>query len=162
TVVVVLALGIGYFLARRVTKRIARLASATERVAKGESGFTIPLRGNDEITELSARFNRMIEEVADARDRIVYLEKVSGWQEFARRLAHEIKNPLTPIRLSIQELRRRAPETDPRFKKLVEDATDVVEEEIGALTRLVDEFSHFARLPEVLPETVEMHAFLKE
>src|SRR6185503_2157768 len=113
TVVVVLALGIGYWLARRVTKRIARLASATERVAKGESGFAIPLHGRDEITELSASFNRMIEEVADARDRIVYLEKVSGWQEFARRLAHEIKNPLTPIRLAIQELRSRAPENDP-------------------------------------------------
>jgi two-component system nitrogen regulation sensor histidine kinase NtrY len=64
---------------------------------------------------------------------MVYLEKVSGWQDFARRLAHEIKNPLTPIRLAIQELRRRAPEGDPRFKRLVEDATDVVEEEIGAL-----------------------------
>lgn len=162
TVVVALALGIGYYLARRVTKRIARLATATERVAKGESGFKIPLRGNDEITELSASFNRMIEEVADARDRIVYLEKVSGWQEFARRLAHEIKNPLTPIRLAIQELRRRAPEGDPAFKKLVEDAADVVEEEIGALTRLVDEFSQFARLPEVIPTHVELRSFLDE
>jgi nitrogen fixation/metabolism regulation signal transduction histidine kinase len=160
--VVLMALGIGYFLARRVTKRIARLAMATERVAKGESGFTIPLRGNDEITELSARFNRMIEEVAEARDRIVYLEKVSGWQDFARRLAHEIKNPLTPIRLAIQELRRRAPEGDPAFRRLVDDASDVVEEEIGALTRLVDEFSQFARLPEVIPTYVEVRSYLEE
>jgi signal transduction histidine kinase len=160
--VVIMALGLGYFLARRVTKRIARLAMATERVAKGESGFTIPLRGNDEITELSARFNRMIEEVAEARDRIVYLEKVSGWQDFARRLAHEIKNPLTPIRLAIQELRRRAPEENPSFRRLVEDASDVVEEEIGALTRLVDEFSQFARLPEVIPTYVEVRSYLEE
>lgn len=162
TVVVVIALGIGYYLARRVTKRIARLASATERVAKGETGFTVPLRGNDEITELSASFNRMIAEVADSRDRIVYLEKVSGWQEFARRLAHEIKNPLTPIRLAIQELRRRAPEGDPVFKRLVGDASDVVEEEIGALTRLVDEFSQFARLPEVIPASLELRSFIEE
>jgi nitrogen fixation/metabolism regulation signal transduction histidine kinase len=162
TVVVLLALGMGYYLARRVTKRIARLATATERVAKGESGFAIPLRGNDEITELSASFNRMIEDIAEARDRIVYLEKVSGWQDFARRLAHEIKNPLTPIRLAIQELRRRAPDGDPSFKHLVEDASDVVEEEIGALTRLVDEFSQFARLPEVIPTHVELRAFIEE
>lgn len=160
--VVILSLGMGYYLARRVTKRIARLASATERVAKGESGFTIPLRGNDEITELSARFNRMIEEVADARDRIVYLEKVSGWQDFARRLAHEIKNPLTPIRLAIQELHRRAPAENPAFKRLVEESSDVVEEEIRALTRLVDEFSQFARLPEVIPTHVELRSYLEE
>ena len=58
--------------------------------------------------------------------------------------------------LSIQELKRRVPETDPRFKKLVEDASDVVEEEIGALTRLVDEFSQFAKLPDVVPELVDI------
>ncbi|MCK6547803.1 ATP-binding protein [Myxococcota bacterium] len=161
-IVVLIALVIGYLLARGVTKRVARLAGATERVAKGEVGFTIPLGGSDEITELSASFNRMIEEVADARDRIVYLEKVSGWQDFARRLAHEIKNPLTPIRLSIQELRRRAPADDPTFRRLVEDATDVVEDEIRALTRLVDEFSQFARLPEVIPTRVELRGFVDE
>ena len=130
-------------------------------MARGESGFTVPIGGDDEITELTDGFNRMIEEVAEARDRIVYLEKVSGWQEFARRLAHEIKNPLTPIRLAIQELRRRAPADEPTFKKLVDDATDVVEEEIGALTRLVDEFSQFARLPEVTPAPVDASRFVR-
>lgn len=156
------ALALGFFLARSVTRRIAHLASATERVARGESGFTVPIKGDDEITELTFGFNKMIEEVADARDRIVYLEKVSGWQEFARRLAHEIKNPLTPIRLAIQELRRRVPEQDQRFKKLVNESADVVEEEISALTRLVDEFSNFARLPEVHPVPLEVNSFIEE
>jgi nitrogen fixation/metabolism regulation signal transduction histidine kinase len=104
----------------------------------------------------------MISEVKDARDRIVYLEKVSGWQEFARRLAHEIKNPLTPIQLAIQEMRRRAPEEATEYKRFVEDAANMVEEEIGALTRLVDEFSQFARLPEVVPDRVELRVFIDE
>ncbi len=160
--VMIVALALGFYLARGVTRRVVQLAAATERVARGESGFTVPLGGDDEITELTFGFNRMIEEVADARDRIVYLEKVSGWQEFARRLAHEIKNPLTPIRLAIQELRRRAPEEHPEFKRLVDDASDVVEEEIGALTRLVDEFSQFARLPEVATVPLEFNAFILE
>lgn len=160
--VVLLALFVGFLLARGVTRRIAQLAAATERVARGESGFTVPVKGDDEITELTDGFNKMIEEVAEARDRIVYLEKVSGWQEFARRLAHEIKNPLTPIRLAIQELRRRAPKEDTRYSQLVSDATDVVEEEIGALTRLVDEFSQFARLPEVHPVPLEVNSFVEE
>ena len=128
----------------------------------GDTYFDVPLRGRDEITELTHSFNQMIREVKEARDRIVYLEKVSGWQEFARRLAHEIKNPLTPIQLAIQELRRRVPDGVPELKKFVEDAASMVEEEIAALTRLVDEFSQFARLPEVQPEQVELRGFLEE
>ncbi|MEM7678579.1 MAG: ATP-binding protein [Myxococcota bacterium] len=161
-VVMLLAVTVGYFLSRAVTKRIANLAQATERVAQGEYGFTVPVGGNDEITELTDGFNRMIHEVAQARDRIVYLEKVSGWQELARRLAHEIKNPLTPSRRASQELRRRAPDDDGRFRRLVDESTDMVEEEIGALTRLVDEFSRFAKLPEVMPAPVEVRDFLED
>jgi two-component system nitrogen regulation sensor histidine kinase NtrY len=101
--------------------------------------------------------------VKEARDRIVYLEKVSGWQEFARRLAHEIKNPLTPIQLAIQELRRRVPDGVPRASSgSWRTRPSMVEEEIAALTRLVDEFSQFARLPEVQPEQVELRGFLEE
>jgi two-component system nitrogen regulation sensor histidine kinase NtrY len=155
-----LALLVGSLLARSATRRLADLARATDRVARGERGFTVPADGDDEITELTRAFNRMIEEVAQARDRLVYLEKVSGWQEFARRLAHEIKNPLTPLRLGFQEVRRRAPAGDPAFTRLVENMSEVVEEEIGALTRLVDQFSQFARLPDVQPAPVELRGFV--
>jgi two-component system, NtrC family, nitrogen regulation sensor histidine kinase NtrY len=156
------ALIVGFLLARRVTKRINALALATERVGRGEFGFNVEVGGNDEITELGDRFNRMIEEIANARDRIVYLEKISGWQDFARRLAHEIKNPLTPIQLAIQELRKRAPTGDPAFKRVVDDAFEVVEEEVGSLTRLVGEFSQFARLPTVVASPVELQEFVNE
>lgn len=156
------ALALGFLLARQVTKRISELVRGTERVASGELDVEVEARGHDEITELTGAFNKMVSDVRRAQDRIVYLEKVSGWQELARRLAHEIKNPLTPIQLAIQELRRRAPEGDPKFSKLVEDATSVVEEEIASLTRLVNEFSQFARLPEVVPEVIEVRSFVDE
>ena len=163
SIILLIALALGYSLARGVTKRIATMAAATERVAQGDLDFSLPLSGDDEITELTAAFNRMVAEVSTARDRIVYLEKVSGWQDLARRLAHEIKNPLTPIQLAIQELSRRVPEDgEPEFKRLVEEAVDIVKDEIGALTRLVDEFSQFARLPEVAPEVIELDAFIDE
>jgi two-component system, NtrC family, nitrogen regulation sensor histidine kinase NtrY len=161
--VLLVALAGGYTLARRVTKRINRMAEATEKVGKGQFDLEIPLRGDDEITELTAAFNKMVAEIASGRDRIVYLEKVSGWQDLARRLAHEIKNPLTPIQLAIQELRRRSPkDIDPDFKRLLEDSVDIVHDEIGALTRLVNEFSQFARLPEVSPETIDFGTFVRE
>lgn len=162
SLVLLFALAAGFMLARQVTRRVAELASATERVSRGDLEFELPSRGSDEIAELTGAFNKMIAELNEAQNKIVYLEKISGWQEFARRLAHEIKNPLTPIQLAIQELRLRTPDTDPKFKALVEDSASMVEEEIAALTRLVDEFSQFARLPEVMTEEVDLVSFLDD
>jgi nitrogen fixation/metabolism regulation signal transduction histidine kinase len=105
----------------------------------------------------------MVEEVRQARDRIVYLEKISGWQEVARRLAHEIKNPLTPIQLAFQQLEARwdqqaAP--DPAFGRLLGDAGEIVRQELATLQRLVEEFAGFARLPDVVPEPADLGAFV--
>ncbi|NJK89290.1 MAG: HAMP domain-containing protein [Myxococcales bacterium] len=156
------ALALGILLARGVTRRISALASGTERVARGELEFELPARGSDEIAELTHRFNRMLLELRDAQRRIIDLEKISGWQDFARRLAHEIKNPLTPIRLAVQELRRRAPRSEPSFERLVTEVSEVVEDETGRLARLVNEFSQFARLPDVDRRPEELNEFLRD
>jgi signal transduction histidine kinase len=161
-VVALLALALGILLARGVTRRIAGLAAGTERAAGGDFDFTVPVRGNDEITELTHRFNRMLRAVRDAQRRIIDLEKISGWQDFARRLAHEIKNPLTPIRLSVQELRRRAGDEPTDTRRLIEDVSEVIEDETGRLTRLVNEFSQFARLPDIAPTPTELVGFIQE
>lgn len=161
-VTALVALGLGFFIARAVTRRVAALAAATERVGRGELEFRLPVQGDDEIAELSRRFNRMLEELKDAQRRIIDLEKITGWQDFARRLAHEIKNPLTPIRLAVHELKRRVPSDDPQFARLVVDAAEVVEDETHRLTRLVNEFSQFARLPDVHPEPADVTEFLHE
>ncbi len=109
----------------------------------------------------------MVREVRESRDRIVYLEKISGWQDVARRLAHEIKNPLTPMKLAFQQLEARwqksdARDRDPDFGKLVADAGEIVRDEIGTLQRLVDEFSSFAKLPEVRPEPADLAEFVDD
>jgi nitrogen fixation/metabolism regulation signal transduction histidine kinase len=107
----------------------------------------------------------MVREVRESRDRIVYLEKISGWQEVARRLAHEIKNPLTPIQLAFQQLEARwraCDERDPAFGQLLAEAGEIVREEIGTLQRLVEDFSSFAKLPEVRPEPAELADFVDE
>lgn len=161
--VALISLVLGLWLSRGVTRRIAALAAGTERVARGDLGFQIPpSNANDEIEELTRRFNRMLRALSDAQRRIIDLEKISGWQDFARRLAHEIKNPLTPIRLAMQELSRRAPESDAAFRRLLIDVTEVIEDETGRLTRLVNEFSQFARLPDVHPERRDLGSFLED
>jgi nitrogen fixation/metabolism regulation signal transduction histidine kinase len=136
------------------------------RLAAGDLAVQVdPGRGSDEVAGLARAFNAMVREVKESRDRIVYLEKISGWQEVARRLAHEIKNPLTPIKLAFQQLEARwraVPAQDPAFAKLLADSGEIVKDEIGTLQRLVDEFSGFAKLPDVRPEPADLGEFVDE
>ena len=73
-------------------------------------------RGSDELDDLGRAFDRMVAELGEARSRLGYLQKVSAWQEVARRLAHEIKNPLTPIQLAVQELGSKYRGDDPAVR----------------------------------------------
>jgi signal transduction histidine kinase len=159
---------LGILIARRTTRRVSHLVLAVRRLAAGDLAVQVdPGRSSDEVAGLARAFNAMVREVRESRDRIVYLEKISGWQEVARRLAHEIKNPLTPIQLAFQQLDARwqkseANEFDPEFGKLVKDAGEIVRDEIGTLQRLVDDFSSFAKLPEVKPEPAELGKFVDD
>ena len=103
-VVLVIATILGLGVARRATGRVAALRDAAHRVGAGDLSVRVAPRGNDELDELARAFDVMVAELGDARSRLGYLQKVSAWQEVARRLAHEIKNPLTPIQLAVQEL----------------------------------------------------------
>jgi nitrogen fixation/metabolism regulation signal transduction histidine kinase len=160
----------GALLARRTTRRISDLIGAVRELARGNLGVQVEVDGGgsasrDELAQLGRAFNAMVNEVRESRDRIVYLEKISGWQEVARRLAHEIKNPLTPILLAFQQLQARHAELgsrDPAFERTLADAGEIVREEIGTLQRLVEEFSGFAKLPEVRPEPTDLGAFAEE
>jgi two-component system nitrogen regulation sensor histidine kinase NtrY len=159
---------LGVLLARRTTRRVAELMSAMKRLAGGDLTVQVDAgTGADEVSALARAFNATVREVKESRDRIVYLEKISGWQEVARRLAHEIKNPLTPMKLAFQQLEARwktaeVADLDPEFGKLVEASGEIVREEISTLQRLVDEFSAFAKLPEVRPEASDLGEFAEE
>lgn len=156
------AVAVGASLARGVTSRIARLAEATKAVGAGNLSVRVPEQGKDEITDLSRAFNRMMNEVERSRARIEFLQRMGTWQEMARRLAHEIKNPLTPIQLAVQECHRRCPESDPKYRALLDTTLEIVEEEVGTLRRLVTEFSAFARLPRAELKQADLAAFLHD
>ena len=160
--VVVVALAAGIVLSRRVTRRVVVLADATARVGQGDLTVEVPTDETDEVGELTRAFNAMVRDIRGSRDRIEYLQRVGAWQEMARRLAHEIKNPLTPIQLAVQQLPRSYHGDDPRFRQTLDDARDIVEEEVTTLRRLVKEFSEFARLPEPDLEPAELGAFVRE
>lgn len=156
------AVAVGSLLARSVAVRLAELASATQRVGAGNLAIRVSEAGNDEISALASAFNRMLGEVEGSRARIEYLQRISAWQEMARRLAHEIKNPLTPIQLGVQEIHRRYQGSDEKFRGLLDTTLEIVEDEVGTLRRLVSEFSDFARLPQARLERADLREFIGE
>jgi nitrogen fixation/metabolism regulation signal transduction histidine kinase len=161
-ITIVVAVALATLLARSVTTRLGALALATKAVARGDLDVRVSEEGNDELTDLSRGFNQMLSEVEVNRARIEFLQRMGTWQEMARRLAHEIKNPLTPIVLAVQECHRKYNGNDPAFRKLIDTTLEVVEEEVGTLRRLVGEFSSFARLPRAELSEGDLGDFLRE
>ena len=152
----------GIVLARGVTTRINRLARAIELVGRGDLDVRVPVTGSDELTDLASTFNEMLGDMQRAHARIEFLQRVGAWQQMAQRLAHEIKNPLTPIQLAVQECHRRYSGDDAKYRALLDTTLEIVLEEVGTLRRLVGDFSAFARLPHAALESADLVAFIAE
>ncbi|MBI4705968.1 MAG: HAMP domain-containing protein [Deltaproteobacteria bacterium] len=159
---VLLAVITGILVVRPVTARINRLAAATRPVAAGDLSVRVDDRGKDEIADLGRSFNQMLETLGRSQARVEFLKRVGEWQTMARRLAHEIKNPLTPIQLAVEECHRRYPGGDDGYAALLRTTLDIVVEEVGALRRLVGEFAELARLPRAELEPGDLASYLGE
>jgi two-component system nitrogen regulation sensor histidine kinase NtrY len=156
------AAGFGILMSTLVTRRIAALVTTARRVSEGHHEARVDLRGRDEMAELGGAFNTMLDDLSQTRQQIEYLQRIGAWQDVARRLAHEIKNPLTPIQLAVQQTVSSYKGDDARFKKQLDDAKEIVEEEIESLRRLVDTFRTLGQLPKVEKAPVELASMLDE
>lgn len=159
---ILLAIGAGLVVARPVARKIAALGAAMRPVSAGDLSVRVDVDGEDEVAELGRAFNRMLEELDRNRARIEFLRRMSEWQKIARHLAHEIKNPLMPIQLSVQECHRRYAGDDKEYRRILQTTLEVVEEEVGTLRRLVGEFSSFARLPQAELAKADLTDFLRD
>ncbi len=148
-------------LSGRIARPALRLAEGARQVAAGDLTGSVEARGADEIAELARAFNAMTAELRDSRDRLVQMERVAAWREMARRLAHELKNPLFPIQLSIETL-RRAYDTERDFAALFRDSSDTILEELQALRKIIDEFSEFARMPRPELRPTDVNAVVEQ
>jgi two-component system nitrogen regulation sensor histidine kinase NtrY len=146
----------GILLARRFTARIEALVQGTRRVGAGDLASRVELPGRDELAELSRAFDRMVGQLANDREHIAYLQRMGAWQDVARKLAHEIKNPLTPIQLAVQQAVSSYRGDDERYRKLLRDTEEIVTEEIAGLRRLVDAFRTLGQLPRVAPKALDL------
>jgi nitrogen fixation/metabolism regulation signal transduction histidine kinase len=149
-----LALWLSRRLARQLAAPLGELVEGTERIAAGDLEHRVTARAKDELAELVVAFNRMGEQLQRSRDERLRAERLAAWQGVARRLAHEIKNPLTPITLAMHRIERRSEDAT------VRESIAAVLEETANLQRLADEFSQFARLPAPAPESVDLRALL--
>ncbi|MBK8012537.1 MAG: HAMP domain-containing protein [Deltaproteobacteria bacterium] len=133
--------------ARHITRPILDLASAARKVGAGDLEVHVTTKSRDEVGILVGVFNGMTREIAESRHRIQRAERIAAWREVARRVAHEIKNPLFPIQMSIETLRKSYAKKHEKFDAIFEESTRTVLEEVRALNQIVTEFSEFARLP---------------
>ncbi len=147
--VVLAVTAIAIVFAGRMTKRINSLVDGARAVAKGDLAARVELGGHDELAELALAFNGMVADLQTDRQKILYLQRIGAWQDVARKLAHEIKNPLTPIQLVVQQAVSSYEGEDEKYKKLLHTCDEIVSEEIDGLRRLVDAFRDLGRLPKV-------------
>ncbi|MCC7431156.1 HAMP domain-containing protein [bacterium] len=147
--IVLVSFLVASFLAKKIVSPIKQLVETTKRISAGDLGLRVKVSSNDEIGTLENSMNFMLDQIKHEHDKVLNLEKMSAWREIARGLAHEIKNPLTPIQLTIQELKDRYKGDDLAFKKFLENCVEIITEEVNSLKTLVNEFSEFARSPKL-------------
>jgi two-component system nitrogen regulation sensor histidine kinase NtrY len=140
---------------------VLELAEAAGHVASGDFHISLRRDAPDELALLYRSFNKMVQQLDDSKKVIYHAQRLEAWMEVARRLVHEIKNPLTPIRLSAERIQNRNREGHPEINNIINTGTETIIEEVKVLTRILDEFSGFARLPEMRGEYLDINPVIK-
>jgi two-component system nitrogen regulation sensor histidine kinase NtrY len=139
---------LGWWVSSRVTRPLERLADGVAVLAEGRTPPLIRAEGSAEVRDLVASFNRMAENLAESRERLRRAERIAAWREVARRVAHEIKNALAPIQISVENVARSLHTGRGDLRALVDESATTVRGEVEGLTRLVNAFNEMARLPD--------------
>ena len=160
---------IAVLLASQLTRPFGRLREGLRRVGAGGAEVPIPVETQDEVGELVETFNAMQKALAESRKKLAEQEREMAWSTMARQVAHEIKNPLMPMKLSVQHLQRtfhapgdEAPPEDRRFAGQFERTTGMLIDQIETLDRIASDFSRFARMPMRAPETFDLSDVARE
>jgi nitrogen fixation/metabolism regulation signal transduction histidine kinase len=144
------------WIAARISRPIEELARAAGQVAAGDWETRVDIRTMDEVGALARSFNNMTRQLAEQRERLVQTERVAAWRELARRLAHELKNPLTPLQITVENMVRARKLPKKQFDEVFKESTATLEAEIENLKTIVGRFSDFSKLPK--PQALEMDA----
>jgi two-component system, NtrC family, nitrogen regulation sensor histidine kinase NtrY len=147
------------YFAQRISHPIQELTKGLSEVAGGHMDYRVPEERNDEIGSAARAFNNMAEELKQSQERLVHVTRLESWQALARKMAHEVKNSLTPIRLTMEEIAVRQSGSGGEF---YEQAAQIVVDEVVSLERRVRAFSEFSAEPPVSPKAIDINSLLEE
>jgi nitrogen fixation/metabolism regulation signal transduction histidine kinase len=154
---ILLAILLSGWAAGRVTRPIEQLARAARDVASGNWNTQVPVSSSDEIGELAESFNSMTRELLAQREYLVQAERVAAWRELARRLAHELKNPLFPLQLTVENLLRARQQSPQQFEEIFQESSSTLLAEIANLKAIISRFSEFSRMPQPQFQRVQLN-----
>jgi signal transduction histidine kinase len=159
------AVFIGVIISGVVTARVSRpvrtLAQAAAEIGQGNWDVRVEASGKDEIGRLGLAFNQMTEELIGQRERLVQSERVAAWRELARRLAHELKNPLFPLQITVENLLRARENTPEQFDEVFRESTGTLLAEIANLKTIIGRFSDFSRMPAPQLQAVDLNEMVR-
>jgi two-component system nitrogen regulation sensor histidine kinase NtrY len=159
---ILLGILMGFWTTARVTRPVAALVSGANAVAAGDWAARVSVSSGDEIGQLAAAFNKMTEQLIEQRDRAIQAERVAAWRELARRLAHELKNPLFPLQITIENLQRAREQSPDEFDEVFRESTATLLAELQNLKLIVGQFSDFAKMPKPEMETVDANVLVRD
>jgi signal transduction histidine kinase len=155
------AILISIWLATRVTRPVEKLAQAAGEVAAGNWDTHVQVGSTDELGQLAEAFNKMTHEIIEHRERLVQSERVAAWRELARRLAHELKNPLFPLQITVENLLRSRHLPEVEFDEIFRESTATLLAEIANLKTIIGRFSDFSKMPQPQLQRIQINALLK-
>jgi len=154
---ILLAILLSSWAAARVTRPVEQLAHAAQEVAAGNWDARVYVTGGDELGQLADSFNRMTTELLAQKERLVQAERVAAWRELARRLAHELKNPLFPLQLTVENLVRARQQNAGQFDEVFRESSRTLLAELSNLKNIIGRFSEFSQMPRPKLRTVQVN-----
>lgn len=158
---IVLAILLSSWASARVTRPVEQLAHAAQDVASGNWNASVYVEGHDEVAQLADSFNRMTSELLAQKERLVQTERVAAWRELARRLAHELKNPLFPLQLTVENLIRARDQSPEMFEEIFRESSQTLLAEISNLKGIIGRFSEFSKMPQPQLQRVQVNEIVE-
>ncbi len=159
---VLLGLILSFWTASRITRPVRALAGSVRQVAAGDWNTRAAVESRDEIGQLARDFNHMTEQLSEQRDRMIQAERVAAWRELARRLAHELKNPLFPLQITVENLQRSREMRPEQFDEVFRESTGTLLAELDNLKTIIGRFSDFAKMPAPQLEPVNLNEVARD
>jgi len=152
----------GLYFSSRTRRKLGALTGGADRVASGDFSRPVEVSGEGEFSRLGESFNRMMRQLTEYRQQLIVSQKIAAWQSIGRKIAHEVKNPLTPISIAIDDLKFSYRDRPEEFEKILQESSATIKAEIARIRKLIEQFSDFARIPPAEMRSIPAGDFIKD